>query len=541
MNARWFNILAMIILLGAAALRLPHLATRSLWFDEAVAANNSQGTLAETIANTRSDNSSPILYPILLCVVQKLGHSAAIVRASSYISSVLMIAIVLWLGRRLVGDRVALLAALLLAVSSSQIHFAQEVREYAFSALVAALMTFAYLDYLRLPAATSKKLRLWATLALAPLVQYGLVLYAFALVSALILISISKHTVPWRDIVIAGGCLGIAGLFSLLFTLRYQWGQNVWYLQDSLFFAGRTNIIKFLYSNSMALLEFLTPGSLSLGLVVLGLALIILSFSCPNILALRTLLICAVGVAVLAAMCHAYPFGGVRQNLYLAPLLMIGAAAGLDQLFSELGSPRRARFFGVVFSIFFLAGLSAIKENHPYAEFEDTQDVLRHLAPSASSSDIVYIYYGARPAMRFYAADGHWTRFLPDEANHPLPSVESELADSANSAHTGRQWRFYAQNKGGIEFRWGAVYRGNPQGYVVELLSGLRPNCNRIWLVFSHISFEEDQRIASDLQNAGWTVNPCERATGAALYEATHGSIEKSQGTLGSSADDLRP
>ena len=142
MKTRGYFILSLLIFALGAGLRLPHLATRSLWFDEAVAAN---------VADTRTENSSPILYPLLLHAVEKVGHTAAMVRAPSYACSVMLILLVLVLGRRLLGDRAALLAALLLAITPSQIHFAQEVREYACSALVAALMTFACLNYLSHP------------------------------------------------------------------------------------------------------------------------------------------------------------------------------------------------------------------------------------------------------------------------------------------------------------------------------------------------------------------------------------------------------
>ena len=66
------------VLIMAAALRFYDLSEASLWLDEAIAANNSRGTLWEVALYTRHRNSSPVLYPYLLWLVQlvEARHSA---------------------------------------------------------------------------------------------------------------------------------------------------------------------------------------------------------------------------------------------------------------------------------------------------------------------------------------------------------------------------------------------------------------------------------------------------------------------------------
>ena len=93
---------AFICLLAvAAALRFYDLPGNSVRYDEAVAAANASGTLAEVVSNTRARNSSPILYPLALWAVQKVDVSAYSIRLLPATASVLTVAALLFLLPRL--------------------------------------------------------------------------------------------------------------------------------------------------------------------------------------------------------------------------------------------------------------------------------------------------------------------------------------------------------------------------------------------------------------------------------------------------------
>ena len=129
------------LLVVAAALRFDDLPGNSVWYDEAVAANNSSGALAEVVSNTRHRNSSPILYPLALWAVQKVDVSAFSIRVLPATASVLTVAVMLFLLPRLgVARWAAFLAALLATLSVAAIYHAQDAREYSIDALLAALM-----------------------------------------------------------------------------------------------------------------------------------------------------------------------------------------------------------------------------------------------------------------------------------------------------------------------------------------------------------------------------------------------------------------
>ncbi len=172
------------LLVVAAALRFHDLPGNSVWYDEAVAANNSSGALAE-VSNTRHRNSSPILYPLALWAVQKVDVSAFSIRVLPATASVLTVAALLFLLPRAGMNRwVAFLAALLATLSVAAIEHAQGAREYSIDALLATLMIAGLLWYLR----HGRKALLCVLLFLAPLLQYGLVLFGIAVMGAAIVL-----------------------------------------------------------------------------------------------------------------------------------------------------------------------------------------------------------------------------------------------------------------------------------------------------------------------------------------------------------------
>ena len=136
------------LLLVAAVLRFHRLPAHSLEHDEAVVTNHTSGTLSEVISNTRHDNSSPILYPLILWGVQKIARTPFSVRVMPATASVLTIAALLWLlPRHGISRSGAVLAAVLATFSVEAIQNAQDAREYSLDSLLAVLMIAGLLQY----------------------------------------------------------------------------------------------------------------------------------------------------------------------------------------------------------------------------------------------------------------------------------------------------------------------------------------------------------------------------------------------------------
>jgi uncharacterized membrane protein len=112
------------------------LAAKSLWFDETYSVFVARQPVVEIPRLLRSYDTHPPLYYVLLhSWITLFGSGEAAVRIPSVLASLGTILLTFFLGRRLAGNRVGILAAGLLAVSPFQVMAAQEARMYAFLTL----------------------------------------------------------------------------------------------------------------------------------------------------------------------------------------------------------------------------------------------------------------------------------------------------------------------------------------------------------------------------------------------------------------------
>lgn len=118
-----------VILLAAALLRLPTLGVRSVWLDEAYSVWQAEKSQT-AIWITDGDEGHPPLYYSFLHGWLGLGRDEMLIRLPSALVSLLGVALVWQLGRRVAGEPVGLLAAAFLAVSPLDVWYAQEARMY---------------------------------------------------------------------------------------------------------------------------------------------------------------------------------------------------------------------------------------------------------------------------------------------------------------------------------------------------------------------------------------------------------------------------
>src|SRR5271155_2194598 len=77
---RVFLLVSIFIVLLATSLRVYRISKRSLWLDEASAANSSRGTWREALPLTRGFHSAPITDPLILSAVEKVSTEPLAVR-----------------------------------------------------------------------------------------------------------------------------------------------------------------------------------------------------------------------------------------------------------------------------------------------------------------------------------------------------------------------------------------------------------------------------------------------------------------------------
>jgi len=144
MSRTRFWLLVALIGSGALLLRLPTLASRSLWLDDTYSAWFAALPLHELWTGIgRYEIHPPLYYTLLKAWSALFGSGEAALRGLSVLASVLTV-VAIPVGARLArlgprAEHIALLAALFLAVNANSILYAHQVRPYALQTLAASL------------------------------------------------------------------------------------------------------------------------------------------------------------------------------------------------------------------------------------------------------------------------------------------------------------------------------------------------------------------------------------------------------------------
>ena len=424
------------LLVVAAGLRFYDLPGNSLSHDEAAAANIARGAPLEVIYGTRCCNSSPILYPAALWAVQQVASTPFSVRLLPAAASVLTVAVILFLLPRLGVNRwAAFLAALLATLSVAAIEHAQDAREYSLDALLAALLIAGLLWYLR----DGRKVLLCVALFLAPLLQYGLVLFGVAVIGAAILLTPPPPTLAaapmnsylsrvrdWLKARLAlvgpAACFLAGCALSYAVTVRQQWQQGYLGPEGYLaayYYQGKFDapaIFEFAIEGIWGLLTYHLPAVVAIAaLVALALLLAATSFrKIPgrfpeNAIAVLGALCLAISVG--AALLGRYPLGDIRQVIYLGPIIFLAVGVAFQGAAGYLaGLTRRSwlapALVAAVAVAIALAGVGAITQDRPYQTMENSESVFTALKENVRDDDLVYAVWGVVPALRFYQGDG---------------------------------------------------------------------------------------------------------------------------------------
>ncbi len=167
---------ALAVILLAVLVRFHALGAQSFWNDEGNSYVQSTRTLADIAANAARDIHPPGYYALLAGWRLVGGESEFALRLLSALASVLTVAFTFGLGKRLFSAGAGLAAALLVALNSFSIYYAQEARMYALLALWGVMSMWVLAAFVRRPS------RRWG-LALALVNAAGLwTQYAFAFV-----------------------------------------------------------------------------------------------------------------------------------------------------------------------------------------------------------------------------------------------------------------------------------------------------------------------------------------------------------------------
>ena len=431
-GTRLYYTAAVCLIIVVSALRFYDLPSDGLGGDEAAAALNSRGTPERVLWWTRYTNSSPILYPLALWAVQKVESSSFSIRIIPAIASVLTVAFLLFLLPRVgVSREAAFVAALLATVSTELIYHAQDGREYSVDTLVAVLMIAGLLSYLKNGNGWRKNLLLCASLFIAPLVQYGLVLFGAAVLGTIATVegkTLWVHRNSLRDglqsragwvwikfkhLIYPVVSFSIGCAISYETTLRHQRGTGSFgessYL-SSLYYLGEysdvRSVVEFASNHTWEMLNYLiSEPAAVLGVVAFGIYMII-SLRKARLDTVTVLFIISIAIAVFAALMRAYPYGYARQTIYLAPIVFLMFGHSLYSIADSVHLPsirlwmaRTGVLLGSGFIVF--SGVSAIRDDNPYQDHQNMERILDALKEQTQQGDAVFAIGVPSLIMRF--------------------------------------------------------------------------------------------------------------------------------------------
>ncbi len=132
------------------------LGSKSLWWDESLSLYRAEKSLAFVLSNqiiltdtvNRSvtiDNHPPLYFVLLWLAVRLFGHSEFALRFPSLFAVVLIVPLLYATGRRLVDERVGLVAAALGALSPMYLWYGQEARMYALLTFLSLLSFYCFI------------------------------------------------------------------------------------------------------------------------------------------------------------------------------------------------------------------------------------------------------------------------------------------------------------------------------------------------------------------------------------------------------------
>jgi mannosyltransferase len=213
------------ITLLSAALRLLYLGKKSLWLDEIVSVSIARLDPAGFRNIVMSWELNEGLYYTLLRNWIHLGQGEFFIRLLSVLPAVAAVPFVYLLGRRLFSEKVAVIAALLLAVNAFDVRYAQEARGYSLFAFLVVLACWFFVRCLDAPQEKGNWTGLVIALVLGIYAHFfaGLMLPVFWLAALL-----HKRDFPWKRFLISSGIIAFLAIPALLFVAMKNRGQVGW-------------------------------------------------------------------------------------------------------------------------------------------------------------------------------------------------------------------------------------------------------------------------------------------------------------------------
>ncbi len=410
-------VLAVIILAGAIV-RVHDLGSNSLWLDEAAIWQISLGSLKDVADQNARINSAPPLFPLLVKLVSQIaGNSEAVLRSIPLVSGVLGLVAVAALSRLWIGWAGTIAAVALAATAPVQVYYSRELREYSLGVLLTSLLLLTAHRVVMAPGKHAGAAWYTAIGALCITTQFGLwIVIAVTQCVYFVAVLHSRTRIAVRSFVASSACLGVLALWVYWVSLsgRVAAGSLSFSYLDYYYLTNRAPIalLHDIAQRSRTLLVYGTYG----GPVAAVVSVVLIAFGVFALLRRdayhRLALVYAFApgaLVVVLAMASVYPFGGVRQDLFLSPMIYVLFGAGLElvvQLRWMIGG-RPLGVYGGAFLVVALPLLAVLWWRPHLADYwpsegENLRPVLETMASRIEVGDEVYVFPLAGPAFHYY-------------------------------------------------------------------------------------------------------------------------------------------
>lgn len=427
-------------------------ANRSLWLDEATLALNfaHRSFAGLTQQPLEYNQAAPLLFLFIQkAIIVALGNSEFTLRLFPLVAGILSLFLMYKAAKKYFQGTAVYIALALFCLSSTLIYYSSENKQYGSDVMVTLVLLLAVYPCLQDAAKPPHYLLLTGAGLIAMGVSHPAVFVMAGI--ALVIIILPLLNKDWKKLLWSAlTCLLwlINLVFLYLSSLRYTIANKELEVYWNDFFMPMppwnnwgwfANILESSFHNPLGL-SFVAVSAV---LLLIGLISVLLRKWTIGLVLILTII-----TTLVASGLRKYPFVG-RLILFLVPIIFLLIAEGIERIRSTLANYNQfvASFTTAALTLLLLAQpvVSAINGLKNPDMHEHIRPIMEYVNHNKRSTDIVYLYYGAKPAFLYYAP-------------------------------------FYGFK--GSDFRVGVSARSEPEKYLKDI-DTLRGNA-RVWFVFSH-------------------------------------------------------
>lgn len=398
-----------LLVIGVVLRIWQYAANRSLWLDECSLALN---LIHRSFAGLTQPLDYNLAAPLLFLFIQKtniivMGHSEFALRLFPLLAGILSLFLMYKTAKVYLQGTAAYIALALFCLSSALIYYSSENKQYSSDVMCALILLLAAYPCLQENPKPQNYMLLMAA---------GLAAMWLSHPSLFVLTGIG-FAVTARQVFRKNWYgLSWAGSAFLIWMVNLA----VLYITSLRSTAANNNLIAYWIDNFMPMPPWDNWGWFSttlesifrnpMGLSLITVSAVLLSIGLMSLLQRKwdigIVLILTIMTTLVASGLQKYPFRG-RLVLFLVPIIFLLIAEGIERIRSELANCNRyvASFTAAALALLLLAHpiVSAINGLQKPNMREHIRPVLEYVSQNKRSTDIIYVYYGAKFAFKYYA------------------------------------------------------------------------------------------------------------------------------------------